>query len=180
LGLLAAAVVLPVAGLYFSELFLCVDSGKTRGDVIIVLGGEKTFRPARALELFQEGAATNILITGTGDWHEVKLYLKGKGVPEGAIQIEKESQNTKQNAEFSVKFLREHHAGRAIIVTSWFHSRRALNCFRHFAPDIDFAVAPTVVDRPKSHWPDKSQRSWVLFEYLKLVYYWPRYGLCPF
>jgi len=93
--------------------------------------------------------------------------------------LETESHTTKQNAEFSVKLLREMHVKRAVIVTSWFHSRRALNCFRHFAPDIEFVAAPTLADRPKRRWPNKDERGWVLAEYLKLAYYWPRYGICP-
>jgi uncharacterized SAM-binding protein YcdF (DUF218 family) len=79
-----------------------------------------------------------------------------------------------------VKLLRERHVTRAVIVTSWFHSRRALNCFRHYAPEIDFTASPTVLDRPKSHCPDRYERAWVLSEYLKLLGYWVRYGIRPF
>jgi uncharacterized SAM-binding protein YcdF (DUF218 family) len=180
LALAFCALPFPFAGLYFSESVLCRDSGTTSAEALVVLGGEKNYRPARALELFQSGAASSILVSGTGDWDDVRLYLEAKGVPRSAIQLEKESRNTKQNAEFSVKLLRERHVKHAIIVTSWFHSRRALNCFRHFAPEIQFAAAPTSADRPKAHWPNKYERGWVLSEYLKLAYYWPRYGIWPF
>jgi uncharacterized SAM-binding protein YcdF (DUF218 family) len=180
LSLTLAALLLPVAGLYFSESILCVDSGTGRGEALVVLGGEKNYRPSRALELFREGSRTFILITGTGDWNDVRLYLEGNGVPPAAIQLEKESRNTKQNAEFAVKLLRERHVTRAVIVTSWFHSRRALNCFRHYAPEIEFTASPTVLDRPKAHWPDKYERVSVLSEYIKLLGYWVRYGVRPF
>ena len=180
LGLSLAALLLSVAGLYFSESILCVDSGSGKGDALVVLGGEKNYRPSRALELFRGGSTSCILITGTGDWNDVRLYLEGNGVPPAAVQLEKESRNTKQNAEFAVKLLRERHVTRAVIVTSWFHSRRALNCFRHYAPEIDFTASPTVLDRPKGHWPDKYERAWVLSEYLKLLGYWVRYGIRPF
>jgi uncharacterized SAM-binding protein YcdF (DUF218 family) len=180
LGLSLAALFLSVAGLYFSESILCVDSGSRKGDALVVLGGEKNYRPSRALELFREGSRSFILITGTGDWNDVRLYLEGNGVPPAAIQLEKESRNTKQNAEFGVKLLRERHVTRAVIVTSWFHSRRALNCFRHYAPEIEFTASPTVLDRPKGHWPDKYERVWVLSEYLKLLGYWVRYSIPPF
>jgi uncharacterized SAM-binding protein YcdF (DUF218 family) len=66
-----------------------------------------------------------------------------------------------------------------ILVTSWFHSRRALKCFRHHAPDIEFVSRPTIVDLPNSHWPNKYERGWVLTEYTKLLYYWVRYGVSP-
>jgi uncharacterized SAM-binding protein YcdF (DUF218 family) len=179
LGLALAALLLPVAGLYFSESFLCVDSGTHKGEALVVLGGEKNYRPSRALELFQGGSLSCILISGAGDWNEVRLYLEGKGVRPAAILLEKESRNTKQNAEFSVRLLRERHVTRAVIVTSWFHSRRALRCFRHFAPEIEFVAAPTVADRPKSHWPSRYERGWVLSEYMKLAGYWMCYGVWP-
>lgn len=68
---------------------------------------------------------------------------------------------------------------RAIVVTSWFHSRRALHCFRHYARDIEFISLPTREDLPKAHWPNRYERGWVMSEYLKLGYYWVRYGISP-
>jgi uncharacterized SAM-binding protein YcdF (DUF218 family) len=177
---LVLALVIPSFALYFARPFLCTEAGPVTGDALVVLGGEKTFRPPRALELFQTGAAPKILISGFGDCQEVCRYLTGKGVPAEAITLECESRNTKQNAEFSVRWLREHQVRRAVIVTSWFHSRRAVKCFRFAAPEIEFAAAPTIKDRPESHWPNRDERSWVLAEYLKLGYYWVRYGIPPF
>jgi len=69
---------------------------------------------------------------------------------------------------------------RVIIVTSWFHSRRALGCFRHYAPDIEFISVPTTADLPKGGWPDARERRWVLLEYAKLFYYWVRFGISPY
>ena len=169
-----------VVGLYFSKQILCVSNGPANGDVLVVLGGESIHRPHRAVELFQHGVAPRILVSGTGDCLEVRTYLVGKGIPEMQVELECASQNTKQNAEFSVRILREHKVKRAIIVTSWFHSRRALKCFRHFAPEIEFTSSPTSDDLPRSHWPNRYERGWVLNEYLKLGYYWIRYGIAPF
>jgi hypothetical protein len=39
--------------------------------------------------------------------------------------------------------LRQMGAKRVIIVTSWYHSRRALACFEHYAPDIKFYSRPS-------------------------------------
>jgi uncharacterized SAM-binding protein YcdF (DUF218 family) len=160
------------------------------GDVIVVLGGDTGRRSARALELYQHGAAPRVIISGRGDCHEMRVFLAGKGVPADAIQVEPDSRSTRQNAMFSVVLLRaspkkvagkrtEGEKLKVIIVTSWFHSRRALNCFRHYAPDIEFVAAPTVTDRPKSHWPNRYERGWVLSEYVKLVGYWVCYGVWP-
>ena len=182
LGLVAgAAVLLWACGGYFAVPLLCEESPRLDGQAIVVLGGDVTQRPARAVEIFQQcaPAVAVVLVSGAGDTDEVKRYLEAKGVPAGAIEVEEQSRNTKQNAEFSVKLLRQRQVKRAIIVTSWFHTRRALNCFRHFAPEIEFAAAPTVADRPEGHWPEKGEQRRVLLEYVKLAYYWPRYGIAP-
>src|SRR5438552_3204726 len=178
-ALLVLFALVPLLGLFFSKQILSVDSGNVQGEVMVVLGGETIHRPARAQELYQQGAASRILITGAGDCQEVRIALAGKGVPPAALQIECESHNTQQNARFSIPLLRAQGARRVIIVTSWFHSRRALKCFRHQAPDIDFVSRPTIADQPKSHWPNKYERGWVLTEYAKLLYYWVRCGVSP-
>jgi len=178
-ALLVLFLLLPFIGLYFSKEILCVDSGNFQGEVMVVLGGETIHRPERALELYRQGAAPRILITGAGDCQEVRIALAGKGVPPAALQIECDSHTTEQNARFSIPLLRAMGARRVIVVTSWFHSRRALKCFRHHAPDVEFVSRPTMTDLSKSHWPNKNERGWVLTEYAKLLYYWVRYGVSP-
>lgn len=180
LALVAACVLCSTAALYLSPVILCVETRVNSADAIVVLGGELTHRPDYAVELFQRGIAPHVVISGNGDCDEARIVLVGKGTPEDSVQMECESRNTKENAEFSIPLLRQAGAKRVVIVTSWFHSRRALNCFRHFAPDMEFVSMPTVVDRPVSDWPNRYEREWVLTEYLKLAYYWVRYGVSPF
>jgi uncharacterized SAM-binding protein YcdF (DUF218 family) len=147
---------------------------------MIVLGGDIVDRPKRALELYKQGAAPNVIISGAGDCGEVRTFLVGKGVPESAIELEGKSHSTRENALYSIPLLKTMGAKRVVIVTSWFHSRRALHCFQHYAPDIDFVSSPTVQDLPKSCWPNKYERGWVIAEYVKLLGYWVCYGVCPF
>jgi uncharacterized SAM-binding protein YcdF (DUF218 family) len=71
-------------------------------------------------------------------------------------------------------------ARRVIIVTSWFHSRRALHTFQRFAPEMEFTSLPTRVDLPKSRWPFTRQTGRALYEYPKMLYYWVRFGIKPF
>jgi uncharacterized SAM-binding protein YcdF (DUF218 family) len=168
-----------LSALFFSVDLLRREDPPGRADAIVVLGGDVVHRPARALELYQQGAAPVIVISGNGDCQEVRVFLAGNGVPATAIQLECGSRTTRENALLTVPLLRARRCRRVMIVTSWFHSRRALNCFRHDAPEIEFVSAPTTVDLPKSHWPNKYQRGRVVSEYLKLLYYWPRYGVWP-
>jgi uncharacterized SAM-binding protein YcdF (DUF218 family) len=179
---LVLAALLTCAAAVAAALFFCADVLRLEdppsvADAIVVLGGETIYRPGRALELYQQGAATNIIITGEGDCESVRVVLAGKGVPESAIQMECASRTTRENAQFTIPLLRAQHTKRVILVTSWFHSRRALHCFRHFAPEIEFISRPTTADLPRHHWPNKWERRLVLSEYVKIIYYRVRFGI---
>jgi len=179
-ALLISAAILPFVGLLFSKQLLRLDNGSLDQDAMVVLGGETNHRPYRAFQLYQQGAAPRVIISGAGDCGEVRTFLVGKGIPELAIELECNSRTTRENALYSIPSLKAIGAKRVIIVTSWFHSRRALRCFRHYAPGIEFLSLSTVEDLPKSHWPNKYEREWVLHEYVKILGYWICYGICPF
>ncbi len=70
-------------------------------------------------------------------------------MPREAIQIECAAQNTWENAEFSAPILTAMGARRAILVTSWYHTRRALACFRLVLPQLEWMSAP--VERSESY-----------------------------
>jgi uncharacterized SAM-binding protein YcdF (DUF218 family) len=174
---IAACAAAVLAALFFSANVLRVEDPPAQADAMVVLGGETVYRPGRALELYQQGAATNVIISGEGDCEGVRITLEAKGVPASAISVECDSRTTRENAKFTVPLLRAQNAKRVIIVTSWFHSRRALHCFRHYAPEIAFVSRPTSADLPRHHWPSKWERKWVLTEYVKVAYYWIRFGI---
>jgi uncharacterized SAM-binding protein YcdF (DUF218 family)/glycosyltransferase involved in cell wall biosynthesis len=171
--LLGALLALVAAGYVFAAKLLCIESGPHRADVIIVLGGESEQRARRALELFQAGAAPGIIVSGDGDAFLIVRQLIQGGVPAGAIQMEDRSKNTKENAEFTVRLLKKEGVQRAIIVTSWFHSRRALNTFSFFAPEIRFSSLPTY----HQAWPAEAVH--IYQEYPKTVWYYFHYGIAP-
>jgi uncharacterized SAM-binding protein YcdF (DUF218 family) len=174
---------LAAAAILFPQWFLCVDSGPVKADVIVVLGGGSHERPGRAAELFnKEHAAPRIIISGLGDYKINRLLLIEAGVPSGVIETENQSRTTKENAQFTIQLLRKPnspHAKRVIIVTSWYHSRRALACFRHYAPDIQFYSRPSYFAFAHADWSHNRIGNRVRLEYAKLLGYWIRYGVCP-
>jgi len=174
-ALLSAA----LACYFFPQKVLTVDSGEVKADVLVVLGGGSQERPARAAELFKTGQAPLIVCTGFGDGGANEACLTNAGVPASAILLESRSRTTRENAQFSVPLLRAHGVKRAIIVTDWFHSRRALACFEHYAPDIKFYSRPSYVGYPKAEWNRTGISGYVKSEYWKLLGYWLRYGVCP-
>lgn len=141
-------ILLGVAAVLFPGRVLTVDSGSVQADVIVVLGGAPHDRAERAADLFKEGAAPRVLISGIGDDRRNKRILLQAGVPAEAIQVESESFTTRENAQFTIPMLRALGAKRVIIVTSWFHSRRALRTFRHYARDIQFFSRPSYYGYP--------------------------------
>ena len=222
-ALLALCAILAFA---FPQQILCVDSGNVQADAMVVLGGGSYERPVRAAELFRSGAAPRIIVSGAGDAEANKRLLVGKGVPPSAIELERESRSTKENAQFTIALLRgergkaetlkaemlksegggrgaagtgptphptlspgeaERAAGgpgaagvkRVIIVISWYHSRRALHTFQHYAPDMQFYSRPSYFGYPRAQWSQTGISGYVRSEYAKLVGYWVCYGVWP-
>jgi uncharacterized SAM-binding protein YcdF (DUF218 family) len=227
--LLVAAVVLAA----FPERLMCVESGEVRGDVLVVLGGGSGERTRRAAELFAQGVAPKIIVTGDGDCHSNRRLLVAGGVPREAIVLECESRTTRENAEFTIRLLRESDFGlpqntpltpapfpsdgarewpstlgprpstpsvplRVVLVTSWYHSRRALSCFEHYAPEMKvfsrpayygYARAPDAgleLDHARRSAEEQRLRDErravagdVRSEYVKILGYWVRYGIAP-
>jgi hypothetical protein len=71
-------------------------------------------------------------------------------------------------------------AKRVIIVTSWYHSRRALHTFQHYAPDIQFYSRPAYFGYPRTQWSRAGISGYIRAEYVKLAGYWVCYGVWPF
>jgi uncharacterized SAM-binding protein YcdF (DUF218 family) len=165
---------------FYPEKFLCVDSGKVSADAIVVLGGgPHEHRPERAVELFKQHAAPRIIVSGAGDDEINRQFLITSGVPADAIYVEGKSGTTRENAEFTIKMLREQKMKSVIIVTSWYHSRRALKTFEHYAPDIKFYSGPSYFAFARKEWTRSLTRR-IYLEYAKLPGYWIRYGVRPF
>lgn len=167
---------------FYPEKFLCVDSGKNvSADVIIVLGGgAKEGRAERAAELFKDHRAPRILITGEGDDEINRQILLAHGVPANAIELESYSKTTHENAVFSLKKLRAENVHSAILVTTWYHSRRAEKIFECFGPDIKFYSRPSYAGFAREDWKKTGVGRRVRFEFLKLPGYVIRYGMNPY
>ena len=172
-------VTLAGAAFLFPQQLLTIDSGPVKADALVVLGGEDG-RAERAAELYQQGAAPAIVVTGYGDCLKNVQLLERKGVPAAAILAEPAALSTLENATKSVPLLRALRAHHVILVTTWYHSRRAVACFEHVAPDMQFFSRPAYTGfEPKP--PNRTGYGWhVNYEYVKLAGYWFEYGVCPF
>ncbi|MFN4144650.1 MAG: YdcF family protein [Runella sp.] len=104
--------------------------------------GNSSDRAAQAFQLYKEGKIQKIIISGgftsiTGQIAShseendgVRGYLLKLGVAAEDIVQESKSKNTRENALFSAKILREQFkTNECMLITSAFHLRRAVGCF---------------------------------------------------
>ena len=170
---------LAIAAFVFPQQILCIDSGNVAGEALVVLGGGSYERPERAAELFRAHAAPRIIVTGEGDCETNRRLLQEAGVPPNAIILEPKARTTRENALDTIPILREKGVTNVILVTSWYHSRRAVKCFRHYAPDIKCYSRPAYFAFPRSEWRLQGMYRYIRREYAKLIGYWLRYGVSP-
>jgi uncharacterized SAM-binding protein YcdF (DUF218 family) len=177
LAALLAFVLLPVLGLLVAPAFLCVAAPTQKADVIILLGGEDGSRVEGAAALFNAGWAPHVIITGEDDMYRRELIHLG--VPKTSIWVDALARSTAENARFSIRIMRANDCKSALLVTSWYHTRRARNCFNHYGPGLAFYAQPT-------HQSAAVAKNWgspatsILKEYPKAIWYWFRYGVSPF
>ena len=118
-------------------------------DVIVVLAGETSVRPARALELLDQGYARKVFIDVPAqakiyDLTQVQLaenYIRElpQGASVGICPIV--GLSTKGVANDVAVCLAKDQPKSVLIVTSDHHTRRALSVFRHKIPGVRFSVA---------------------------------------
>jgi hypothetical protein len=133
--------------------FLVVSAPKP-SDVIIVLAGETDRRPALALDLLAHGYARHVVIdvpTNAKLYEFTQIALAQKYIDDlsqnglsqtGAISVcPIEGLSTKDESKDAAKCLEREAPRSVLIVTSDFHTRRALSVFRKEVPRYEYSVA---------------------------------------
>jgi len=169
---LPCAVLFGLAAMFYSEPVLTLHDDGSKADVIVVPGGDGPPRAAQAARLWKEGRSPYILITGDGDCLFNKQIMVRDGVNPSAIFIECQSGSTWQNAFYSAPVMRQIQAKKALIVTNWYHSRRAIASFRAACPQMHFSSAPIGDDQRQASFPTtRADVELVAKEYVKLGWY---------
>lgn len=127
---------------------MVIDSPQP-SDVIVVLAGETDTRPARALELLNKGYARRLLIDVPA---EDQIF--GVTAQQLAEQFERsrpesaqlgicpiEGLSTREESHDVEKCLAQEQGTRILIVTSDYHTHRALSIFRREIPGKTFSIA---------------------------------------
>ncbi len=182
---------------WLSANYLIVEKPIEKADAILVLSGSVTYieRTHEAALAFEKGVAPKIFLTNDGlqgGWNEnqqrnpyfaelARWELIQRGVPEEAIEIlPTVLAGTKDESNLFVKISTERKLKSVLLVTSAFHTRRALRTFeREFAKEnllveIGIKYAPPGIQTPKTSLWWLSSTGWniVAGEYVKTFYYW--------
>lgn len=147
--------------------FIFVSDKPRKVDAIFMPGGSHPEQPEYAAELYKQGIAPMLIVSGgvsvkkqkfEGVKSKVDVYngdyktdcefltdaLNISGVPKSAIYGEDKSGHTRDNAFFSKKVADENGLSikTAIIVCKAFHARRCLMLYQMAFPDVEIKVCP--------------------------------------
>jgi len=160
--------------------FLVVDDPE-KSDAIVVLAGETNVRPARALELLRQGVAPRVFLdVETRDViYDQPLVDVAQKYVNGLAEANRVSVcliaglSTNAEADDVSRCLQSLGAHRVLIVTSEFHTRRALMIFRHRLPQYQFSVA--AARGPKSFgdawWKNREAAKATFDEWVKMLWW---------
>lgn len=109
-------------------------------DVIVVLGAAQNPDGSPGPAIMLCGGPTAIAKSEAETMAEV---ARAEGVAEPALLLEDLSTRTLENAEQCRRLMAEYGYTRALLVTDWFHMRRALYTFRAFGIDAMPDPVPT-------------------------------------
>lgn len=174
--------------------YLITEAPLDKADAILVLGGSATYkeRTREAARLFFEGRAPRILITNDnerGPWSSAEqrnlfFYersleeLKKAGVPAQNVEVlMKPVTSTFDEAEVVKDHAQEQGLRSILIVTSAYHSRRALWVFSRVFRDTGIRIGLMSARRGEESPPPVTWwltvRGWKLVptEYVKMIYY---------
>jgi uncharacterized SAM-binding protein YcdF (DUF218 family) len=160
--------------------FLVVDHPE-KSDAIVVLAGETNVRPARALELLHQGVAPRVLLDAeTRDLiYDQRLtdiaqrYVNSLGEGNQISVCPIGGFSTNAEVDDVSRCLQSIGAHRVLIVTSDYHTRRAMTIFRHHLSQYQFSVAAA---RDPSRfgnawWTNREWAKVTLDEWLKLLWW---------
>lgn len=128
--------------------FLVIDNPQ-KSDAILVLAGETDRRPARGLELLNQGFAghmildvpANAAIYGSTYLQLAQNWAKAQAQSASLSVCPIQGLSTKAEVHDAVACIRHTGARSVLLVTSDYHTRRALSEFQKGIPDNTFYVA---------------------------------------
>jgi len=180
LPLFILGALLATAALARSGRFLVISRAGP-ADVIVVLAGEAEQRPERGLELLRQGYAPRLLMDVPGkariyQWDQFELAQRYvQQLPEAAAitLCPVVATSTKGEVQDLERCLRNIDVHTILLVTSEFHSRRALSTFGTLLPRYRYEVVPVADPREfgVKWWQHREWAKTALEEWAKLIWW---------
>ena len=178
-GIAIAGLVLVIA-LANSAKWLVVDAPE-KSDVILVLAGETDLRPALGLDLLRQGYGRWLILDVPADakiyqWTQLDLAQKYvQNLPEAnSIKIcPIHGLSTREEANEAAQCVSRIENRRILIVTSDFHSRRAISIFRVRIPKYEYSVtaAHNPAEFGQEWWQHREWAKTNFYEWLRLLWW---------
>ena len=130
-----------------------IDIESTQENILFLKNNDRLLN---TIELFSEKRIKKILISGASgsinselkEAEILKKYLVKIGIPDSCVIAENSSKNTYENAIYSEKILTQIHSSKdfnCLIITSDYHMRRSLACFKKTNLNIHpYVKKPTI------------------------------------
>ena len=181
MGILAATSLTLILTFAWEGGRMLVVDAPERADVIVALAGETHWRPERALQLLDQGYGRLVVIDVPAaaqiyEFSQVQLAERyAQDLPEaGAIRIcPSKGLSTQEESHDAERCLAGIDSHRVLIVTSDFHTRRALSIFRHELRGKSFSIAATHDDAEFGvrWWTRREWAKTFLNEWVRLVWW---------
>jgi DUF218 domain-containing protein len=169
-----------------SGRYLIVDDPQ-KSDVILVLAGETQLRPERALELLSQGYGAKVILDvpaqprfySFSQAELVQKFIATLPQPERISICQITGLSTREESRDASLCLAGSRAHRVLLVTTSFHTRRALSIFRRELPGYEFSIA--AVNDPRQfgvnwwsnrQWAKVNLEEWMRMSWWQLVDRW--------
>ncbi|HUW65294.1 MAG TPA: YdcF family protein [Spirochaetia bacterium] len=160
--------------------FLVINEPPQKADVIIVLSGDRGARLQRGIDLYRQGYAPYLLYTSSVTNLE-KSEAIAEGVPRDAFILDRQAQNTYQNAVYSKALMEKYGLHSAIVVSSDYHMRRASLIFAHVFRGTGTTFTYVSVKAPEFHptrwWTSRQTMLQMCYQYAGIAVFYLGLGL---
>lgn len=170
---------------FLAGYFLSISSQQAvQADLIVVLGGDNGSRVIKAADLFKEGLAPHVLLTGMEDGQPATRahylnwrtrFLIDRGVSEDTLMFDAISTNSWEEAVNTLGLMRERHWQRVLVVSDPPHLRRLAwvwgKVFEGSGKEYRLIAAPMEGWDAGNWWQNEKSAHYVVTELIKLVYY---------
>lgn len=186
--LLAALALLVLCAIFYVPIFTAAGSFLVRAsepekaDAIFVFAGDGMGnRITKAAELVREGYAPVAIVSGPQAYYGVYesdlaiSFAVREGYPESYFEsFENYAHSTEEEVDAAAPMIREHGIHRLLLVTSDFHTRRAMKQMQRALPDVELTMvaAPDGYFSPDGWWKSREGRKTFFYEWVKTVATW--------